>query len=69
MRTRLHPLESDFVRDQLALRAVTANQVRSRSALGETILPVGVSEVALIGADDLRQPVPDDALVTLPCGT
>ena len=30
MRTRLHPLESVFVRDQLALRAVTANQVRTQ---------------------------------------
>lgn len=30
MRHRLHPLDSDFVRDQLALRAVTANRVRTQ---------------------------------------
>ncbi len=62
---RFDPVTTNRIR----ITFVTANQVRSRSALGETILPVGVSEVALIGADDLRQPVPDDALVTLPCGT
>lgn len=54
--------------DEIRIAVLTTNQVRSRSALGETILPVGISEVSLIGADDLRQPVADDALVTLPCG-
>ena len=31
--------------------------VRSRSELGELALPVGVSEIGLLGADDLRRPV------------
>lgn len=61
---RFDPVSTDTVR----IAVDTANQARSRSALGETILPVGVSEVALIGADDLRQPLPKDALVRLPCG-
>lgn len=54
--------------DRLTVSFLTTNQVRSRSALGETILPVGVSEIGLIGADDLRQPLPADTVVTLPCG-
>ncbi len=43
--------------------------MRSRSALGELSLPLGVSEVGLIGADDLRQPLPSDAVVEMPCGS
>lgn len=57
------------VADQLTVRVLSANQVRSRSELGELGLPVGVSEIALIGADDLRQPLPMAAEVSLPCGT
>jgi deoxyribodipyrimidine photo-lyase len=37
MRPKLHPLESDHVRDQLALRAVVANEVRTQPE-GEYIL-------------------------------
>lgn len=55
--------------DELTVTFLSTNQVRSRSALGETVLPVGVSEIGLIGADDLRQPLPADTVVTLPCGT
>ncbi len=54
--------------DTITVTFVSANQVRSRSEVGEFVMPVGVSELALIGADDFRRPLPDDALVTLPCG-
>jgi arabinofuranan 3-O-arabinosyltransferase len=54
--------------DQVTISVLTANQVRSRSGEGELTLPVGVSEIGLIGADDLRRPLPLDARVTLPCG-
>ena len=62
---RFDPVETDTVR----VRFVTANQVRSRSELGETALPLGVSEIGLIGGDDLRRPLPADASVSLPCGS
>ena len=55
--------------DTITVSFVSGNQVRSRSDLGEAVLPVGVSELGIIGADDLRQPLPGDALVSLPCGT
>lgn len=48
---------------------LSQNQVRTRSSFGEVLLPIGVSEIALIGADELRQPLPPDALMTLPCGS
>lgn len=54
---------------RLKLTFLSANAVRSRSQLGEYLLPMGVSEIGLIGADDLRQPLPADALVTMPCGS
>lgn len=57
------------VTDEIEMSFVTANQVRSKSELGEFVLPIGISEVGLIGADDLRQPLPADAEVKLPCGT
>jgi arabinofuranan 3-O-arabinosyltransferase len=62
---RFDPVTTDL----LTMTFPSSNQVRSRSSLGETVLPVGVSEIGLIGADDLRQPLPGDALLTLPCGT
>ena len=55
--------------DTIEVRFLTANQVRSRSELGEVALPLGVSEIGLIGGDDLRQELPADATVSLPCGT
>ena len=58
---RFDPVTSDTI----TVRFLTANQVRSRSDLGELSLPVGVSEIGLIGADDLRRVLPSDALVTL----
>ncbi len=54
--------------DTITVTFLSGNQVRSRSSLGETTLPVGVAEMGLIGADDLRQPLPPDATVTMPCG-
>ena len=57
------------VTDSVTVRFLTANQVRSRSELGEISLPLGVSEIGLIGGDDLRRPLPADAMVTLPCGS
>ena len=62
---RFDPVVTDSVRVQF----LTANQVRSRSELGETALSLGVSEIGLIGGDDLRQELPADATVSLPCGT
>ncbi len=62
---RFDPVTTDTVE----VRFLTANQVRSRSELGELALPLGVSEIGLIGGDDLRRELPADAMVTLPCGT
>ncbi len=62
---RFDPVTTDTV----TVRFLSANQIRSRSELGELSLPVGVSEIGLIGADDLRRPVPADAVIDLPCGT
>ena len=62
---RFDPVRADSV----TVRFLTANQVRSRSELGEISLPLGVSEIGLIGGDDLRRPLPADAVVTLPCGS
>jgi arabinofuranan 3-O-arabinosyltransferase len=55
--------------DRLEVRFLSSNQVRSRSELGELSLPVGISEIGLIGADDLREPLPSDAVVDMPCGS
>ena len=55
--------------ETITVRFLTANQVRSRSELGELALPVGVSEIGLLGADDLRRPVPAESVLALPCGT
>lgn len=55
--------------DQVTIRVLSTNTVRSRSELGELVLPVGISEIGLIGADDLRRALPPDAVVSLPCGT
>ena len=55
--------------ETITVRFLTANQVRSRSELGELALPVGVSEIGLLGADDLRRPVPAESVIDLPCGT
>jgi arabinofuranan 3-O-arabinosyltransferase len=55
--------------DQFKLTFLSGNQIRSRSELGEKALPLGVSEIALIGADDLRRELPADEVVSLPCGT
>ncbi|MBK6763712.1 MAG: DUF3367 domain-containing protein [Micrococcales bacterium] len=62
---RFDPVNTDSV----TVRFLTANQVRSRSELGEISLPIGVSEIGLLGGDDLRRPLPADAMVTLPCGS
>ncbi len=62
---RFDPVTTDTV----TVRFLSANQIRSRSELGELSLPVGVSEIGLLGADDLRRPVPADAVIELPCGT
>ncbi len=61
---RFNPVETD----EVEVTFLSGNQVRSRSELGETSLPVGVSEIALIGADDLRRELPKDEQVFLPCG-
>ncbi|MEZ5186329.1 MAG: alpha-(1-_3)-arabinofuranosyltransferase family protein [Candidatus Nanopelagicales bacterium] len=61
---RFDPVDTDTI----TIRILSANQVRSRSELGETSLPVGVSEIGLIGADDLREELPPDAVVALQCG-
>ncbi|HQR78875.1 MAG TPA: alpha-(1-_3)-arabinofuranosyltransferase [Actinomycetota bacterium] len=55
--------------DRITIRFLSANQVRSRSDLGELSLPLGVSEIGLIGADDARRALPADAVVSLPCGS
>ena len=54
--------------DSIEVRFLTANQVRSRSELREVALPLGVSEIGLIGGDDLRRPLPATAIVELACG-
>lgn len=57
------------VADEIEVRFTSVNVTRSRSPLGEIPLPLGVSELALIGADDLRVPLNGATRVDLPCGT
>ncbi|MGN6332697.1 MAG: alpha-(1-_3)-arabinofuranosyltransferase domain-containing protein [Motilibacteraceae bacterium] len=75
-RTEAEPVDAEgYVR----LRAVTTDRVRLRfisvdarwslSTAGvRSRLPVGVSEVRLLGADDLRRPLDPQASVSVPCG-
>ncbi len=62
---RFNPVEAD----EVEVTFLSGNQVRIAIRLGRVrTSPRGVSEVALIGADDLRRALPMDEQLSLPCG-
>ena len=54
--------------DKVTVTFETTNPVRISNDGGVTTLPLGVSEMVLVGADDLRRELPADSWISLPCG-
>ena len=64
-------LDPPIVTDELTVEFTQVRPVESYDPYGRQLrfLPVGVSEIVVTGADDLREPQPADTPVVLPCGS